>query len=135
MKHLERRDEKTDTQEPRCLPGHVAKDSRSSAKERASPASAATNTEKLKPPGLANSHGETQPRKGVGASELNLPSYIQIPKSQGPARSLPDTEDRRRAPFIGCADSTTDLGPDLDQASAPTASHLNPLAFPRGKCL
>lgn len=47
--------------------------------ERASPASAATNTEKLKPPGLANSHGETQPRKGVGASELNLPSYIQVP--------------------------------------------------------
>lgn len=76
VKHLERRDEKTDTQEPRCLPGHVAKESRSSAKERASPASAATNTEKLKPPGLANSHGETQPRKGVGASELNLPSYI-----------------------------------------------------------
>lgn len=38
VKHLERRDEKTDTQEPWCLPGHVAKDSRSSAKsERAQP--------------------------------------------------------------------------------------------------
>lgn len=71
-------------------------------------------------PGLCNHHSEElkpawacrlswkdkEPRKGVGASELNLPSYIQ-----GPAKSHLATEDRSKAPFIGRSDSTTDVGP------------------------